>query len=559
MGNLDWTLFGLYLTAIALVGAWNARASHSTRAFFVADRSIPWWAVGLSVMATQASAITFIGTTGKGYVDGMRFVQFYLGLPLALVILAFTLLPIYHRAGVFTAYELLGQRFDSKTRLLSSLVFLVQRSLSLGVVIYAPSIVLSMLLGWSLPATVGVMSAVAIVYTSVGGIRAVIWTDVVQMVLIFAGMGLCFAIMLERLPAGSSLADALELARLTGRTRVLDFSFDPSDRYTVWSGLIGGTLLFLSYFGCDQSQVQRFLAGRSLRDNRRALLFNAIFKIPVQLFVLLLGVLLFAVFHFERPPLLFDAGVVTRLEASDQAPRYQELKEAHEEALALRQARVETLWAGSSPESEPEYLAANDALSDIRSTALSLARAVEPDYDDTNSIFPHFIINSLPAGLIGLLLAAIFAAAMSSIDSELNALSTTTVVDVYRSHVRPDATDRHYLRAARLFTLVWGALAATFALYAARLGSVIEAVNIIGSYFYGSLLGVFILGFGTRRANGHGAFFGLLAGMGAVALADRLGGVAWLWLNPIGCGATLIAGLVISAATKRPRGSVGGK
>ncbi|MFT5050511.1 MAG: SSS family transporter [Chlamydiales bacterium] len=557
MGNLDWTLFGLYLTAIALVGLWNARASHTTRAFFVADRSIPWWAVGLSVMATQASAITFIGTTGKGYADGMRFVQFYLGLPVALVILAFTLLPVYQRAGVFTAYELLGRRFDAKTRLLSSLVFLLQRSLSLGVVVYAPSIVLSMLLGWSLPVTVGVMSAVAIAYTSVGGIKAVIWTDVVQMGLIFVGMGVCFVVMLGRLPAGSSLTDALELARLTGRTRVLDFSFDPANRYTVWSGLIGGTFLFLSYFGCDQSQVQRFLAGRSLRDNQRALLFNALLKIPVQLFVLLLGVLLFAVFHFEHPPLLFDANVVERIEASDQAQQLHELEQAHDQALTLRQNHAQALFADGETEAGSQYLEADAELNDIRASAVALARTIEPDYDDTNSVFPYFIIHNLPAGLVGLLLAAIFAAAMSSIDSELNALSTTTVVDVYRRHLRPNATDEHYLRAARLFTLLWGALAATFALFAARLGSVIEAVNIIGSYFYGSLLGVFILGFGTRRANGHGAFFGLLAGMATVALAERLAGVAWLWLNPIGCGATLGVGLAVSALTRATDGSVG--
>lgn len=549
MGALDWTLFAGYLAVIVSIGAWNARRAETTRGFFVADRSIPWWAVGLSVMATQASAITFIGTTGKGYADGLRFVQFYLGLPIAMVILAFTLVPLYHRSGVLTAYELLGRRFDTKTRVLAALVFLIQRCLSLGIVIYAPSIVLSMLLGWELATTILGMTILAIGYTALGGIRAVIWTDVVQMLLIFAGLGVVAFAILGRLPAGSSFSDALELAQITGRSRVLDFSFDPTNRYTVWSGVLGGTFLFLSYFGCDQSQVQRFLSGRSLRDNRLALAFNALFKLPVQLAVLLIGVLMFSAFHFDQPPLLFDANALAELEAEPQGAALEELERGYTVALDERRQAAIALWdtlPANREQAAERYRAAAASVETLRSTAVALAREVVPGYDDTNSVFPYFVLRYLPAGLAGLLLAAIFAAAMSSIDSELNALSATSVVDIYRPFVNRSAPDGHYVAASRVFTLVWGALAASFALYAGRLGSVIEAVNMLGSYFYGSLLGVFAL-FATRVANGHGAFTGVLSGVAAVALADARFDVAWLWLNPIGCATTFVVGILVSS------------
>ncbi len=541
---LDWSLFSAYLALIAWIGLSNARKSGSTSEFFVAGRSLPWWAVGLSVMATQASAITVIGTTGKAYEDGMRFAQFYLGLPLAMAILAFTLVPLYHRAGVFTAYQLLGQRFDGKTRLLSSLLFLCQRSLSLGVVIYAPSIVLSLLLGWSLATTIATMTSIAVVYTVAGGIRAVVWTDVAQMVLILLGLGACLFILLDRFPDGASLGELHALAEVTGHTRLLDFSFDPKDRYTVWSGLFGGTLLFLSYFGCDQSQVQRFLSGRSLADNQKALLFNGLFKIPVQLFVLGLGVLLFLTFHFDRPPLLFDDQVEAELE---QQAEWQPLSASFERALDERRVRAEALLEGKSsdPDLRAGYLNANARVQGLRAEAVELARELSPSYDDTNTVFPYFLLNRLPRGLVGLFLAVIFAAAMSSIDSELNALATTSVVDVYRVHLVPNAGDGHYVTASRWATALWGLLAALFALFAASLGSVIEAVNAVGSYFYGSLLGVFVL-YGIPRANGHGAFFGLVAGMSAVALADLGGHVAWLWLNPIGAVATVSVGWLVS-------------
>jgi Na+/proline symporter len=495
-------------------------------------------------MATQASAITFIGTTGKAYGDGMRFVQFYFGLPVAMAILAFTLVPLYHRAKVYTAYEYLGQRFDGKTRLLTSVLFLASRGLALGVVVYAPSVVLSLLLGWSLPATVLTMTAVAVAYTMLGGIRAVIWTDVLQMGLIFAGLGFCLAVLVGRLPDGTSLGRALALADVTGHLRTLDWSLDPDDRYTVWSGLLGGTFLFLAYFGCDQSQVQRFLTGRSLRDSRQALLFNAVLKVPMQLFVLFIGVVLFVVFHFEQPPLLFDPVATNELQDTA-AAEWTELEERYDDVHAARAtAGLEWLRDGGEPDG---YVEADAAVQQVRAEAAALARRdADADFDDTNHVFPWFVIHYLPVGVVGLLIAAIFAAAMSSIDSELNALSTASVVDVLRRGMETD--ERQTVRLSRLLTLGWGVLAAVFALYAGALGSVIEAVNVVGSYFYGSLLGVFVLAFATRRANGHGAFWGLLAGMAAVFVASRQD-LAWLWLNPIGCLTVVAVGLVVSAAT----------
>lgn len=548
MSTLDWIAFAVYLGGLVAIGVWTAGGSRTPRGFFVGDRAMPWWVIGLSVMATQASAITLIGTTGLGYEEGLRFVQFYFGLPVALVILCVTLVPLYHKADVFTAYELLGRRFDKKTRTLAAGVFLALRCLSLGIVIYAPSVVLAMLLGWELAPTVAAMTIVAIAYTMIGGIRAVMWTDVAQMLLILVALVLCMGVMLARLPGEATLGHAFDLARLTDRTRMIDLSFDPTSRYTLWSGLLGGTFLSLAYFGCDQSQVQRFLTGRSLRDTRLGLLFNAVFKIPVQLLVLSLGLLLFSVFHFERPPLVIDATTLATLEdklGADEVARFQARYDvAHEE----RRASALELWgqAEYGAVATTRYASANRELELVREELALQALEAEVAIDETNTVFPFFVLNYLPVGLAGILIAAIFAAAMSSIDSEVNALATTAVVDIYRPLLRPGADDAHLLRVTRVMTLVWGTFAAVVALYAAALGSVIEAVNAIGSYFYGSLLGVFVLAYAVPRANGHGAFAGLLAGMAAVALAKETLDVAWLWLNPIGTLACVLIGWMVS-------------
>ena len=545
MGGLDWAVFGVYLATILGLGAWTARRSRSAAGYFVADRSVGWLAVGLSVMATQASAITFIGTTGKAYADGMGFVQFYLGLPVAMVILAFTLLPAYRRAGVFTAYEWLGQRFDAKTRLLTAILFLLSRGLALGVVVYAPAVVLSMLLDWSLPSTIATMTVVAVAYTMVGGIRAVIFTDVVQMVLILGGLGLCLWRMTTELPEGIALSDALPLAEATGHMQLLDWSFDPAEKYTVWSGLLGGTFLFLAYFGCDQSQVQRLLATRSVADGQKALFMNAVAKIPVQLFVLFLGVTLFVVFQFVRPPLLFDSDGRAAVIAGGAEAALVQLEQKHEDALAQREQAARALIA--EPSAQAAYLAADETVRALRSDGADLVRMHRPGrgYDDTNHVFPYFVIRFLPVGIVGLLVAAFFAAAMSSMDSELNALATTSVVDVWWQGPGAGASDAQAVTASRWFTALWGLLAGLFALKAAELGSAIEAVNTVGSYFYGSLLGVFVLALAVPSANGHGAFCGLIAGMASVAWAASQD-LAWLWLNPIACGVVVVVGILVS-------------
>jgi len=563
---IDWAVFSAYLALVMWIGvragrhvrgaatssADGAGGADAADEYLLAGRSMSWWTVGLSIMATQASAITVIGTTGKAFADGMGFAQFYLGLPVAMVILAFTLLPLFRRAGVTTAYELLGQRFDERTRLATAILFLASRGLALGVVIYAPSVVLSLLLGWSTPACVGAMTLVALGYTVVGGLRAVIVTDVLQMALVLGGLVLAAALMLNGLPAGANLSGVLDLASASGRTQLLDWSFEPSEKYTVWSGLLGGTFLFLAYFGCDQSQVQRLLAARSLTDGRRALLLNALAKIPLQLFVLFVGVLLFGALQFDdEQPLHFDGRVEPAIEAAGLGPELDALRERHAAALEARHAAaLPAARAGWDPSADGRdqaaWLAAQAEVDAARAETLALAeRAGVENADDTNHVFPWFLVNRLPLGLVGLLVAAVFAAAMSSIDSELNALATTTVVDIWQHHVQPDADQRGLVRVGRLATVAWALLAAAFALQAAALGSVIEAVNTVGSYFYGSLLGVFVLAFAVPRATGRGAFWGLFVGMAAVGVAQSAD-IAWLWLNPIGCLAAVAAGVVLS-------------
>lgn len=527
------------------LGLRSARAASSSDEYLLAGRSVPWWAVGLSVMATQASAITVIGTTGQAHQAGMGFAQFYLGLPLAMVILAFTLLPLYRSAGVSTAYEWLGQRFDQRTRLATAVLFLVSRALALGVVVYAPSVVLSLLLGWSTEACVLLMTAVALAYTAAGGLRAVILTDVLQMLVVVTGLVLALLAMLSGLPEGLEPESLLTLAQAGGRTELLDWSFDASQPYTVWSGLLGGTFLFLAYFGCDQSQVQRLLAARSLGHARAALALNGLAKLPLQLFVLAVGAALFGWLQFDtEQPLLFDGRVAAQVAEAGLGEQWLALELRFEGALQTR--RNEALALSTGAENQGNWAAAQQQVDALRAEARSLAtHAGVTEVDDQNHIFPWFIVRRLPVGLIGLLLAAVFAAAMSSIDSELNALATTTAVDLWKRGTRSNADDRVLLRVGRLATVFWALVAACFALYAAALGSVIEAVNTVGSWFYGSLLGVFVLAQLVPRADGRAALTALAVGMVAVAAAS-MGGVAWLWLNPVGCLAAVLAGWLVS-------------
>jgi SSS family solute:Na+ symporter len=569
MRTLDWLVVGAYLVWIVYDGLARTKRADEVEGYFLANRSLPWWAVGLSVMATQLSAITLVGATGQGYADGMRFVQFYLGLPIAMVILSVTLVPIFYRARVFTAYEYLEKRFDLKTRTLASVLFLLSRGLSCGVIIAAPAVILSIVLGWNLTLTILAIGLPTAVYTMVGGVQAVTWTDVKQMVVIISGVVAAVIALILGLPEQVSVADALHVAGAAGRLTAIDFTFDMNQTYTFWSGLLGGLFLMLSYFGCDQSQVQRYLTAKSVNEGRQSLLMSAFFKIPLQALVLLTGVLVFVFYLFNQPPMLFNRVHAEKIAGSARAGEYAALESEFTRAFESRRAATERLAAseddGARASARQTFLDANAALKAVRSRAAALVRQVTGDDNykgmtgdtpvpDINYVFPTFITTRLPLGLVGLMIAAIFAAAMSSIAAELNSLATSTVIDIYRRILRPAESDAHYLRASKLATGAWGIFACGVATFAAGLGSLIEVVNRFGSFFYGSLLGVFVLALAVRRANGTGAFVGLLAGMAAVAavaLHPATRNLSFLWHNPIGVVVVVLVGTVVSLATAR--------
>jgi Na+/proline symporter len=551
MHFLDVAIIGLYFAFIAYVGYRTGRGNRGIEDFFLARRAMPWYVIGLSVMATQASAITLIGTTGQAYVDGMRFLQLYFGLPLAMVILCATLVPFFYRARVYTAYEFLERRFDRKTRSLTSLLFLLGRGLSDAVVIYAPAVILAIVFGLDEKTLILLIGAGATVYTALGGMRAVMWVEAWQMAIIFLGILFCLGAVIMGLPESVSLLDAVRIAGAAGRTETVDFSFDPSVTYTFWSGVAGGIFLMLSYFGCDQSQVQRYLTGRSLAESRLSLLFNALLKIPMQFVILLTGALLFVFYQFEKPPPVFDPAALERLGASPHGSELDGLEREYQEAFELRRERASEFARSLSTSEETEarrrFLEAEERFSDVRGRVVALVEENEgARFNDTNYVFPTFVLERLPPGAVGLILVAIFAAAMSTVESELTALSSATVVDFYRRYLKADASDAHYLTVSRAATFFWGGFATVCALYMGRLGSAIEAVNRIGSNFYGPILGVFVLAVGTKRTNGHGAFLGVLAGVAAVQLAAYTTDVSFLYYNLIGTAAAVAVGYGMS-------------
>jgi Na+/proline symporter len=559
----DWAVLAVYLAAIVAFGLWMGRGNRRVDDFFLAGREMRWWAAGLSVMATQVSAITFVGTTGQSYTKGMSFLAFYLGLPFAMVILSITLVPFFYRSGVFTAYEYLERRFDARTRTVASLLFLLSRGLALGVTLYAPSLVLSVVLGWSETATILLMGGTTILYVVYGGNRSVIWTDVVQMGLIWLGIFLCVGIAIARLPESFALRDALALAQTTGRLETMDLSLDPTRSYTIWSGLIGGMFLAMAYFGCDQSQVQRYLSGRSLTESRLSLLFNAFLKVPMQFLILLTGVLVFVFFHFHAPPLLWNRAELARVEQAAPAGELRRVRDAFETAHRERRAAAEDFAVarqegGDVARARESYLAAGRRVETAEAAARDLAESVTGvPYNDTNYIFPTFVVSQLAGGFAGLIIAVIFAAAMSSLSGEFNSLATASLIDFYRRYLKKSASDRHYLAVSRVFTAFWGIFACFIAFEAGRLGSAIEVVNKFGSYFYGSILGVFGLAVLTPSATARGAFYGLLAGMTTVFLVSQLTGLAFLWYNVVGAVTVFVVGLLITAVApgSRPAGA----
>ena len=552
MTALDWIVLVSSLMIIVGYGLYRSRGSDTVDRYLLAGRSMPWYAMALSIMATQASAITFISTTGQSYVDGMRFVQFYFGLPIAMIIICATAVPLFHKARVYTAYEYLETRFDSKTRALASVIFLFQRGLSAGLTIYAPALVLSVILGWPERATTSLMGIVVITYTVLGGIKAVTWSDVQQMIIIFLGLLISLITVIVLLPQTVSFGDAVFLAGAAGRLNAVTTNFSWTDRFNIWSGLLGGTFLFLSYFGCDQSQVQRYLTGRSIAQSRLGLIFNAVAKIPMQFFILFIGAMVFVFYVFVQPPLLFQHTELSRIEArGDFSPLADQYNRAYEQrkqaALHLVEAHHQNDRAGEQRQID-QYRAAQNQINQTRAEASKLVETSggEKGFSDTNYIFLSFVTKYLPSGIVGLVIAVIFAATMSASSGEINSLATVTVVDIYRRYWRPGRTDHHYVVASRWATLFWGVYAVVFAGWGKRLGPLIVAVNVVGSLFYGSLLGCFVLAFGFKKVRGTATFIGMLAGEVAIFWAFFFTGISWLWYNVIGCLVVMATALLIT-------------
>ncbi len=545
MSAIDWAIVVAYLAWMIWDGLRRTKDANHVEGYFLANRSLPWWAVGLSVMATQLSAITLVGTTGQAYSTGLRFVQFYFGLPIAMIILSLTVVPFFTRARVYTAYEYLEQRFDVRVRTLASFLFLMGRAFALGVTLAAPAVVISAIVGWTVPSTVVILSVPMVIYTSFGGVQAVAWTDVKQMFVIVLGVLAAIAILLFGITRDVGLGQAMELAGATGRLQAIDTRFDLSETYTLWSGMIGGLFLMLSYFGCDQSQVQRYLSAKSINEARHSLLMSAFVKIPLQLMILGTGVLVFVFYIFQPPPMLFNRAYDRAVAAGPFAAEYDGLQRQFDVAVAERKE------AGVANQREA-FLTADSRMRDIRARAAAVVKEASGDqqYSDVNYVFPTFITTHLPVGLIGMLIAAMFAAAMSTASGELSALSTATIIDFYRRHFVKQASDQHYLRVAKGATLSWGLFACGVAMYAANQGSLIEVVNRYGSFFYGSLLGVFILAILTKRATATGAFWGLIAGMVVVLVVAFTTPIAFLWHNLIGAVVVYAVGMTISMAQR---------
>ena len=554
MNTIDYLVLVGVMVGIAAYGMWRTRARGDLHTYLKGEGNTHWLTIGLSVMATQASAITFLSTPGQGYESGIGFVQNYFGAPIALIIIAAVFLPIYRRLKVYTAYEYLGKRFDARTRLLGAALFLVQRGLGAGITIYAPAIVLSTVMGWRLDYTIICSGLLVVAYTVSGGSSAVNLTQKYQIGVIFIGMFAAFIVLLMKLPAGLGFTDALAVAGGYHKLQAVDFSLDPDRRYTIWSGVLGGMFLALSYFGTDQSQVQRYLTGSSLRESRLGLMFNAVFKIPMQLFILLLGALVFVFYQFERPPVFFNQAAWHYAAAhgsGDQLRRLEtDFNSAHTEKQAHVQAWLAARHAGDAAVAETERtaaLAANARTEAARVATKAVLRAADAKtvVNDSDYVFITFILSYLPHGLVGLLVAVIFAATFSSKSGELNALGSTTVVDFYRHVIKTDATDQHYVLATKCFTALWGFVAIGFALFAHLAENLIQATNIIGSIFYGVVLGMFLVAFFLKRIGGTAVFWAAVISQTLVFVLYFTLSISYLWYNFIGCALCMVLSAIL--------------
>jgi SSS family solute:Na+ symporter len=559
MTTLDFlVLFGTMLT-IVVYGIWKTRGSKGLEGYLRGDSNMKWGTIGLSVMATQASAITFLSTPGQGFEDGMGFIQIYFGMPFAIIIIAVYVVPMYHKLKVYTAYEYLETRFDLKSRALTAFLFLISRGLQAGITIYAPAIILSLILGWNINITILIIGILVIIYTVSGGTRAVAETQKYQMLVIMAGMVFAFIILLMRLPEGITFDNALVVATEMGKMEAIDLSFDPASRYNIWSGLFAGLFLSLAYFGTDQSQVQRYISGKSVKEIRAGLLFNGIFKIPMQYSILLVGILVFVFYQFTQPPVFFNQAGLNQGYESKYEPELRTIESEHtavfEQKRAIIQSMVKAEKNGNAEAVAQFSQKANELNQqqiELENKVTEILQKVDPDiYEkDSDFVFITFVLNYLPHGIIGLLMAVIFSAAMSSTSSELNALGSTTTIDFYKRMVKPDGSDKQNLFMSRLFTVFWGILAILFAVFASQLDNLIQAVNILGSIFYGPILGIFIVAFAVKFVKANAVFIATMVTEIFIIFLyfmTRNGSLelGYLWLNPIGALMVVFIAMVL--------------
>ncbi|MDC6351350.1 sodium:solute symporter [Zeaxanthinibacter sp. PT1] len=554
MATLDWIILATTLIFIVAYGVWKTKGSKDVNDYVLAGNTTRWWTIGLSVMATQASAITFLSTPGQAFHDGMGFVQFYFGLPLAMIIICMVFIPIYHRLKVYTAYEFLENRFDLKTRTLAAILFLIQRGMAAGITIFAPSIILSAVLGWDLRTLNIIIGILVIIYTVTGGTKAVSVTQKQQMFIIMSGMFIAFFFILGYLPEDISFGKALKIAGANGKLEILNFDLDTDSRYTIWSGLTGGLFLMLAYFGTDQSQVQRYLSGKSVREMQLGLIFNGVLKIPMQFFILLVGVMVFVFYQYNNSPLNFNPAATNAVMESPYADDYKMLIEGHREIEQDKKMAQDQFASALEIKEYAAIVAAEQQIAEInemeknnRAAARTLINKADStvETNDKDYVFIHFILHQLPRGLIGLLLAVILSAAMSSTASELNALGTISALDLYKRYKTGDFTQEHFVKVSKFFTLVWGIVAILIACVANLFDNLIQLVNIIGSIFYGNVLGIFLLAFFFKYVKGNAVFIAALVTQVIVIVGWYWDWMSYLWLNAFGCAMVILIAFIL--------------
>lgn len=565
MSSIDWIVLILTLLTIVLYGLYKSKNVKTIDGYILSDRSLPWYTVGLSVMATQASAITFLSAPGLAYSSGMSFAQFYFGLPLAMIVLCITFVPIFHKLKVYTAYEFLEKRFDVKTRVLTAALFLIQRGISTGITIFAPAIILSTILNIDLVMTTIGIGTLVVIYTVYGGTKAVSYTQLLQMSIIFGGLLLAGVLVVHLLPEDIGFKEALHIAGKSGKANAIDFKFDLNNQYTVWTGLIGGFFLQLSYFGTDQSQVGRYLTGSSVKESRLGLLMNGLLKVPMQFCILLIGILVFAYYQYHTPPLFFNQQVISKLENSEHRQEYEVIKQIHESLSQQKSVYINQLTDALKADEEnkidaarAELLKFNEDDKKLREDLVALIEKNDPtaDTNDNNYIFLRFVTDTFPKGLIGLLIAIIFLASMGATASAINSLSSTTVIDIYKRFVKKTAQDSHYLKVSRITTLCWGVFTIGIALYSSQLGNLLEAVNILGSLFYGTILGIFLVAFYVKGIGGKAVFWSAIITEIIIIGIWRLDLVAFLWLNLIGCALLILIGIILQFFIGKKTGEI---